>query len=70
LKLIAKKRSRSAASASSRSASAGTKTSGFSTSSGMPARITASVGSKCVSFGRQSDTRSGCSTRIISVTSV
>src|SRR4029450_8278335 len=63
---MAKNRERASASRSSTSAWSRSKTSGFSTRSGKPARMTASVGSKWPSLARQTETRSGRSRSSIS----
>src|SRR5918994_280799 len=57
---------RASASRSRMSASSRSKTNGFSTNSGNPARMTSSVGSKWPSLGRHSETRSGRSRSSIS----
>src|ERR687897_1664153 len=63
---MAKNSERVSASRSRTSASSRSKTNGFSTSSGNPARMTSSVGSKWPSLARQIETRSGCSRSSIS----
>src|SRR4029453_2309194 len=66
---MAKNSDRASASRSSTSAWSRSKTNGFSTSSGKPARMTWSVGSKWLSLARQSETRAGRSRSSISARS-